>query len=108
MTDKKQAPERMSKTVVYKALTGYNRFDDHKRVTQFAGHPISIDTTVETNRDLALDLVEKMEAHYNHRNRLLAEYYQHDIEQVKEARETDDPDKLKDALQSLIDAIYME
>ena len=97
----------ISKIDLYEALTGFKRFDDHPRISQFSGHPISIDSSVEAEMDRALVLVKKMERQYSGNNPL-AGYYQTCFQEVDKAYLSGNPEKFKKSLQSLTDSIYME
>jgi hypothetical protein len=97
----------MSKIELYRALTGYGRFDDHPDVSQFSGHPVSIDTSVTEEMDRALILVKRMERRYSADNPL-AGYYEPCFKKIDEAFALGDSKKFKDSLQNLVDSIHME
>ena len=97
----------IDKLTVYTALTGHGRFDDHPRVSQFTGHPLSIDVSVQDEMENALKLVKKMEVQYKDQV-MLGPYYNPHFKDVKKAHTSGDPEKFKRALQSLTDSIYAE
>ena len=101
------ALREISKTDLYKALTGFGRFDNHPRVSQYSGHPVNIDTIIESEMDKALVLVKKMERQYSE-NDLLVRYYKPCFQKIDKAYVSGDPEQFKESLQYLVDSIYME
>ena len=100
----------INKIELYEALTGFGRFDYHPRVSQFsghAGHPISLDLSVEAEMDRSFVLVKKMERRYSGDNSL-AGYYRPCFQDVDKAYLSGNPEEFKKALQSLTDSICME
>lgn len=98
----------ISRFALYRAFTGkHPRNDqlDSQRASQLKGHPITIDSHVEDEREWAFVLVKQMEIRYEGHS--LQAYYQDVFDQVKEAYATENPKRFEAAIQLLVDTIYM-
>ena len=95
----------ISKSQLYNTLTNsvYDKKGSHISVSDI----INIDTSIESEMDRAFILIKKMERRYS-KNDLLAEYYRSDFQEIDKAYIHEDPEKFKEALQSLIDSIDMQ